>query len=327
MRLVTFAERRVQAWAWLYRWRPLIGGALLIPIAWASPQSLSAGHGALHLDLLLHPAIGFLLTVLALKIAASVISLSFGFRGGLFFAALFLGSLVGQIFAEALDLSPLAVTLSGNDAALVGMAALSVAVVGGPMTLAFLILETTHDFALMGVVLTAALISSAFTREVFGYSFSTWRLHLRGASIRSPRDIGWARDLTAARVMRRDWVAVRDDLSIGEFRAGMPLGAASRAVLTDGEARYRGIVPTASAYAPDLDTSLPVATIATLTDATLSPATGIEAMLERFDLAAADELAVVDDEQRVLGIVTEKHARRRYFDEIEAAQRAMFGES
>jgi CIC family chloride channel protein len=60
----------------------VIGGFLLMPIAWLSPQALSAGHGALHLNLLLHPPIMFLLTVLALKIAASVISLSFGFRGG-----------------------------------------------------------------------------------------------------------------------------------------------------------------------------------------------------------------------------------------------------
>jgi CIC family chloride channel protein len=327
MRLVAFAERGVQRWGWLHRWRPLVGGLLLIPIAWASPQSLSAGHGALHLDLLMHPAIGFLLAVLALKIAASVISLSFGFRGGLFFASLFLGSLVGEIFAGALDLAPLGLHLSSNDAALVGMAALSVAVVGGPMTLAFLILETTHDFALMGVVLTASLISSAFTRESFGYSFSTWRLHLRGSSIRSPRDIGWVRDLTAARAMRRDWVAVEDDLTVGAFRATVPLGATAKAVMTDAQGHYRGIVPTAVAYRPDLDAGAAIASIAILADTVLTPATGIEAMLRAFDQAAADELAVVDDEHRVLGIVTEKHARRRYFEEIETAQREMFGET
>lgn len=204
MRLVTSAELHVQSWTRLARWRPVIGGLLLMPIAWITPQSLSAGHGALHLDLLLRPTLAFLAVILLMKIVASVISLSFGFRGGLFFASLFLGSLVGQIFAGLVNLSPLAVTLDVNDAALVGMAALSVSIVGGPMTLAILMLETTHDFALMGVVLTATLISSAFTRETFGYSFSTWRLHLRGATIRSPRDIGWTMTLTAGRIMRKD---------------------------------------------------------------------------------------------------------------------------
>lgn len=327
MRLVTAAELHVQGWARLGRWRPVLGGVLLMPIAWLSPQSLSAGHGALHLDLMLRPAITFLAVILLLKIAASVISLSFGFRGGLFFASLFLGSIAGQLYAGLINLSPLAVRLNVNDAALVGMAALSVAVVGGPMTLAMLMLETTHDFALMGVVLTAALISSAFTREMFGYSFSTWRLHLRGSTIRSPRDIGWTQSLTAGRIMRKDWVAVQDGLSVGAFRARIPLGSASKAVMTDAHGQYRGIVPTASAYRPDVPESAPIAPLATLVDATLTPATGIQPMLRMFDSHAADELAVLNERGQVVGLVTEKHARRRYFEEIERAQRELFGES
>ena len=37
------------------------------------------------------------------------------------------------------------------------------------------------------------------TRELFGYSFATWRFHLRGETIRSAADVGWIRDLTVAR--------------------------------------------------------------------------------------------------------------------------------
>lgn len=327
MRLVTAAEQQVQSWKWISGWRPAIGGLLLMPIAFISPQSLSAGHGALHLDLLLHPPIAFLATILLLKIAASIVSLSFGFRGGLFFASLFLGSLVGQLFAGLLNLAPLPLTLDPNDAALVGMAALSVSIVGGPMTLAMLMLETTHDFGLMGVVLTAALISSAFTRETFGYSFSTWRMHLRGSSIRSPRDIGWTLTLTAGRMMRKDWVAVTDDMTVADFRMRVPLGSASKAIMTDAEGHYRGVVVTASAYRPDLDALCPLTELATLATVTLTPATGVSAMLQAFDANAADELAVVDVDGKVLGVVTEKHARRRYFEEIEASQRALFGET
>lgn len=68
---------------------------------------------------------------------------------------------------------PVVIPLSPVDAALVGMAALAVAVVGGPMTMSLLVLEATHDFAITAVVLTAALCSSALVRERFGYSFST----------------------------------------------------------------------------------------------------------------------------------------------------------
>lgn len=326
MRLVTFVELRVQSWKDIARWRPVLGGILLVPLALVSPQTLSAGHGALHLDLLMRPALTFLAIVLVLKIAASVISLSFGFRGGLFFASLFLGSLLGQLFAGLVNFLGLGIELDPNDAALVGMAALSVSVVGGPMTLAVLMLETTHDFALMGVVLTATLMSSAITRELFGYSFSTWRLHIRGSAIRSPRDIGWMLDLTAQAVMRRDWIEITEGTTIGAFREQVPLGSTKKAVMTDRQGHYRGIVPTVAAFRPDLDTAADATSIVILTDTTLSPGTGMHEVLHLFDLESADELAVVDTESRVLGIVTEKYARRRYFERIELSQREIFGE-
>ncbi len=326
MRLVTEVERLLQ---WLTRgsmWRPVLGGAMLMPIAWISPQALSAGHGALHLDLLTRPSVQFLLLILALKIAASVVSLASGFRGGLFFASLFLGSLAGQAFAETLNMAGLGVTFDPTDFALVGMAALCVSVIGGPMTLALLTLETTQDFSLMGVVLTAALIASAVTRESFGYSFSTWRLHVRGSDIRSPRDIGWMLSLTAARIMRRDFVTLPDSISIAAFRSKVPLGSASKAILVDATGVYHGIVPTAAAYDPTLDPTGPLAPLARQTTVKLSADSGIKPILSAFDDEGADELAVVDDDNRVIGVLTEKYARRRYLEEIEAAQKRMFGE-
>ena len=326
MRLVTAAEMNVQGSKLLGRWKPLVGGLLLIPIAYISPQALSSGHGALHLDLLLRPALSVLLVIIACKIAASVISLSFGFRGGLFFASLFLGSVVGQAFAQAINLLGLGFTLDPVDAALVGMAALSVSIVGGPMTLAMLALEITHNFALTGVVLTAAILSTAATREAFGYSFSTWRLHLRGSSMRSARDIGWSISLTAGRVMRRDWVSIEETAKVREFRRRVPLGSASKAILNDRQGCYAGIVSTATAHREDIAPDAPLSSIATLKDFALVPATRIDDVLKSFDRHAVDELAVIDANDSVIGVVTEKYARRRYAEEIELSQRELFGE-
>ncbi|NKJ41705.1 chloride channel protein [Novosphingobium sp. SG720] len=326
MRLVTAAELALGRFKWLARWRPILGGLLLIPLALVTPQSLSAGHGALHLNLALRPGLDFLAVVLLAKVAACVVALSSGFRGGLFFASLFLGSVVGQAFSIiAGQLFP-GLALDPTDAALVGMAALSVSIVGGPMTLAMLMLEITHDFALMGVVLTAALVSGTLTREVFGYSFSTWRLHVRGSNIRGPRDIGWMLNLSAGRIMRRDWVSMPEDLTVAEFRTRMPLGSASKAVLVDEAGHYRGIMATASAYRPDLTPETRLHALATLTGLTLSPAADIKAVLALFDEHAADEIAVVDGVGVVQGVITERHARRRYLEEVEAAQRSTFSE-
>jgi CIC family chloride channel protein len=326
MRAVAFVEsatRRTRLPDWA---RPAIGGALLIPIALVSPQALSAGHGALHADLALGAPLAFIATIFLAKCAASIVSLGFGFRGGLFFASLFLGTLVGHLFAGGLAAAVGHDVIDPRNAALVGMAALAVAVVGGPMTMAMLVLEATQDFALTGAVLAAALVSSTIVRETFGYSFSTWRLHLRGETIKSARDVGWVKTLTAGRMMRRDAKPIPAATTIAAFRRRVPLGATSRTVLVDADERYAGIVQTPTAHGEGFDPGAPVAEIAVNADAALAPTMDIAEVMRRFDASGADELAVLDDERRVLGILSETFVRRRYAEELEKAQRDLFGE-
>ena len=65
----------------------------------------------------------------------------------------------------------------------------------------FLVLESTGNLGIAGGVLAASIATTLAVRATFGYSFTTWRLHLRGETIRGGQDIGWLRDLTVARMM------------------------------------------------------------------------------------------------------------------------------
>lgn len=326
MRGVTFLESHIRRSFVPEAWRPALGGLLLFPLAMITPQVLSAGHGALHIDLGAEVALRFILLVLLVKIAASTISLGFGFRGGLFFASLFIGSLVGQLFAGAIGRIPIFAAVDPSDAALIGMAAMAVAIVGGPMTMSMLVLEVTHDFALTSVAITAALCASTFVRETFGFSFSTWRLHTRGESIRSARDVGWVRALTVGKMMQRGVETTPAATSIADFRHRFPLGSTSKVVLVDSADRYSGIVETAKAFDAAVDGTAEIVSVATLQDVALDPAQDVRSAIRTFDLAEADYLAVVDDSRAVLGTLSERFVHRRYADEVEKAQREMFGE-
>src|SRR5262249_41126037 len=99
---------------------------------------------------------------------------------------------------------PASLALDPHIYAIIGMGALSVSVIGGPLTMSFIALETTGDLWLTTAVLVAVIVSAQVTRESFGYSFATWRFHLRGESIRSAADVGWLRELTVRRMMRPD---------------------------------------------------------------------------------------------------------------------------
>lgn len=324
MRLVAVTDRligKTPGPKWLH---PAYGGVLLAALAFIAPQTLSAGHGAMHVDLTRDLALGMLVFLIATKALASVISLGFGFRGGLFFASLYLGSLLGRLFAVSLEAAGLHTGIDPLSGAMVGMGALAVAIIGGPFTMSFLVLETTNDFGLTAATLTASLVATVLVRETFGYSFSTWRLHLRGETIRSAHDVGWLRTLTAGRMMRVDAATIAASASLEEFRRRFPLGSTRRVVALDEAGHYAGVVRAAVIYA-DADGEGVVSEYIMNADEWLSPQMNIKEIMGVFDRTESDELAVLDDKGDVLGVLSEAYATRRYAEELEKARRDLVG--
>jgi chloride channel protein, CIC family len=328
MRGVAFCEMllsKIRLWSPL---RPALGGLVVGILALQTPQVLSSGHGALHFAGIVSMPLAFIATVFVLKTVASVVSLGSGFRGGLFFATLFLGAIGGRLFATGFDALLPGFKLDPNVYAVIGMSALSASVIGGPLTMSFIALESTGDLWLTTVVLAAVIISTQITRELFGYSFATWRLHLRGETIRSAADVGWLRDLTVRRLMRPDVVTVNADMAIAEFRAKFPPGSKTQVVAEDEAGRYAGLVMVAEAHAPDIDTKKTVRSILHHQMVVLHPGMNIREAISAFDVAEAESLAVVEaGDNRPIGILTEAHAMRRYAEESERRRREVVGDA
>jgi CIC family chloride channel protein len=308
--------------------RPALGGLAVGLLALLTPQVMSSGHGALHFAGIVSMPLAFIAAVFVLKAIASVISLGSGFRGGLFFAALFMGVLGGRLFAAGLDAIWPGLNLDPNVYAIVGMSALSASVIGGPLTMSFIALESTGNLWLTTAVLVAVIISTQITRELFGYSFATWRLHLRGETIRSAADVGWIRDLTVGRLMRQDLTTVSADMRIEQFRGKFPLGSKNRVVAVDAAGRYVGLALVAEAHAPDIDAAGGLGGILHYRDVVLHPVMNIQEAIAVFDAAEAESLVVVETggEQRPIGILNEAHAMRRYAEESEQRRREAVGD-
>jgi chloride channel protein, CIC family len=327
MRGVTFVEslfKRSHAPSLL---QPVFGGLVVGALALATPHVLASGHGALfEVFRKTETDVAALCIVVALKSIASAVSIGSGFRGGLFFASLYLGGLIGKIFAGGV---PLLIHGLAPDAPVyvtVGMASLAVAVVGGPLTMSFLALETTGDFRLGVIILMAATIVSVFVRRTFGYSFTTWRLHLRGESIRSAQDVSWMRTLTVERMMRPDVATAPLDQSIAAFREAFPLGSVQWVVGVDA-GRYGGLISVTDAHLAK-DAAQPVATLARYQDELLLPAMNIKEAADLFERAESEALAVLDDRvsRQPIGMLTEAHVLRRYTEELEKQRRDLSGE-
>lgn len=312
--------------------QPAAGGLIVGLLALVTPQVLSSGHAGLTALLGANPPSASAIAIaLGAKAAASAISIGSGFRGGLFFASLFLGGLLGRLYFFAAGYLNPALPPDDLVCTLVGMTALAVAVIGAPLTMGFLALETTGNFPLSLVMLAVASTVSVLVRHMFGYSFATWRLHLRGETIRSARDVGWVRDLTAGRLMRTDVPKARAELTIAEFMEEFPARSSSQwVVLTDPRGRYEGLVFVPDAHLAGLQAEAAfVRELARAQGIFLLPETNVKLAAQMFEKAETDALAVVDSKQEchVIGLLTEAHVLRRYSDELEKAQRDLSGES
>lgn len=309
--------------------RPVFGGLAVGAMALLSPAVLSTGHGALNSPWLVGSGLVTIGLLFLLKALASAISLGAGFRGGLFFASLLMGALFGRLYGGLLVDAGLAPHFDIQLATVVGMASLAAGIVGGPLTMTFLVLEGTGDLAISAAVMVAATIAALLVREMFGYSFSTWRLHLRGENILAPHDVGRVRNLTVERLMRADVATIGQRTTLAEFRRAFPLGSTKRVVVTDANGRYVGIVLVADAYQPRPAEAADEGIEALLRyrDQFLLPGLNVADAAKVFQRAESEELAVLDNlgNRHVIGLLTEAHLLRRYSEELDQGLKDLTG--
>ncbi len=329
MRAAALIERAFRAAVSSRLLRPMAGGVMLGAMALYTPQVLGAGHGALDLDFYLPLTATQLSVLILLKLFASLVSLASGFRGGLFFASLFAGSLLGKLYAIGVDFVFPSFGLDTTACVLVGMGALSTAIVGGPLTMTFLVLESTGNLGIAGAALAASIAATLAVRVTFGYSFTTWRLHLRGETIRGGQDVGWLRDLTVAKMMIPSPPIFPAEESVRAFCESHPLGSANVVVAVTDDGRYHGLiyVPEAHAMAlEDGDDGGPVGLIARLPATTLHPDDNVRSALDLFGAAHTDTLAVTSrGTGHVLGTLGEAFTARRYAQETDGAMKGVLG--
>ncbi|MBR0927170.1 chloride channel protein [Bradyrhizobium centrosematis] len=306
--------------------RPILGGLLLGGLALLTPTVLGAGHGAMQILLVSNPTWLLLTTTIVFKILASAISLGSGFRGGLFFASLLLGALIGQLYSIVLTGPLPTLALQPGTAAIAALAALGTGVLGAPFSMVCLALEITGDFSVTVGAVVASSVCALIVRELFGYSFATWRFHLRGEVIRGPQDIGWVRQMSAASLMRTDFENALTTMPIGEAQKLFSPAQVRQIVLRDPSGIYAGIVPAATLHSVANQDDEQLGSLAQQQDECLLPTTPVREILKAFERSEADVLAVVDrtDHRATIGTLSESHVLRTYGEELERRNQELF---
>jgi chloride channel protein, CIC family len=188
----------------------------------------------------------------------------------------------------------------------------------------------TRSVDVTAVVLAACIVTSVCVRFMFGHSFSTWRLHLSGETIRSANDVGWLRNLTVERMMRTDVGKVPSTTTIAACRREFALGSSQAVIVINNSDAYCGLVLLPELFSGELDAiadEIQVVELAKYTDVVLLPEMNVKSAMKMFDDAEAEILAVIEseDSRKVVGFLSESFARRRYVEEIDKATRGVLG--
>jgi CIC family chloride channel protein len=320
MRATTLFEQILRNTApdWL---RPSFGGFILGIIAMGSAQVLGSGQGAIQFHLENHQPLAMLIALLLAKIFASAVCLGSGFRGGLFSSSLFLGCVLGGIFAA---LAALVAPLTGQQQTilqLVGLGALGAAIIGAPVCMVLLVLESTGNLPVTIAVLAGVVTASTIARVRFGYSFSTWRFHLRGLPLRGAFDVGWVKELKVAQAMRGDPRLVKMEMPIARLKAELAaVSDVARVFVIDDEGHFRGLIETRLLRDPDVavaEATLVAADLVVGRDNVLLAGEDIRTALDRFAALKAEVLPVVTPGGTVVGYLSETAALKFYTDALE----------
>jgi CIC family chloride channel protein len=180
------AAGRVRVPTWC---KPAIAGLVVGAIATRYPHVLGLGDEAIH------DAVGQLFTLellvvlIAAKLLAACLCRGFGFPGGVFGPALFLGTMLGSALGQALRLLEPGLVSSVPVYAVAGMGAVVSCVIGAPLATILIVFELTGSYALTTAVMIAVVTASMVASRVFPYSWFNLQLQRRGVDVHSGREV------------------------------------------------------------------------------------------------------------------------------------------
>ncbi len=151
------------------------------------PEVLGLGNYEINQMLSANYELSFLLLLMIIKIFVTALCIGFGFFGGVFGPALFVGAALGGVLAGLL----MQVGFSsdyGTIIALATLAAVGSSVIGAPLTAVLIVLELTGSYQYALMALLSVTLCSTLTYKLFGLSFFDRQLLDRGIDLSRGRE-------------------------------------------------------------------------------------------------------------------------------------------
>ncbi|MEM9495279.1 MAG: chloride channel protein [Pseudomonadota bacterium] len=180
-RLTTEGVRALSARIGLsYLMLPPLGGVIIGLIGAFYPEVFGVGYEAVTNALAGKYTIAMLAILVLAKCAATAVTLSCRFGGGVFAPGLVIGAFAGAAFGASLGhLFPDA-TASPVYYALIGMGAAGGAILGAPISTTLIVFEMTGEYSITISLMVAVALATLVVQTIYGRSFFHWQLSRRG---------------------------------------------------------------------------------------------------------------------------------------------------
>ena len=297
---------------------PAVGGLAVGGIAAVFPEVIGVGYETTDGALAGRFTFWLLIMLVLAKMAATCISLGSGFAGGVFSPSLCIGALTGAAFGiVATGFVPDA-QASINTYSLVGMGAVTGAVLGAPISTILIIFELTGDYATTIAVMVAVAVSSLTSRQLGVQSFFISQLTVRGVDLRRADERAATRAVPIASLMSDAFATVTTDTAGDAICDLAGSGGKEDLFVTDEAGKLAGMLPHATLrsllFDPAADRD---ATAGELCDdhiESLTPDDTLNHALDLFESTDQRLLPVVDGRAsgRLIGVVQREAALRAY---------------
>ncbi|RJX32733.1 MAG: CBS domain-containing protein [Desulfarculus sp.] len=289
-----------------------VAGLALGAIGLGFPWVLGVGYEGIELALQDRLVWWLMLSIMAVKILATSLTIAGGMSGGIFAPSLVIGSMLGGCFGHwAHTLFPL-ITGRPGAYAIVGMAAVVAGATHAPLTAFLILFEMTGGYQIILPLMIGCVVATLVAQQINPESIYTMKLIRRGVDIRAGKDMNLLRSLSVRQAMRSEVDSVPQDMTLGQFHQKMTHSKYASFPVVDAQGSLVGIISHADYADHSFDQELwdlvVVAELATPEVRTVTPQDTLETALRRISEHDYATLPVVAGPQdpRLVGVISHR---------------------
>lgn len=298
--------------------KPAIGGLLLGIIVLKWPHAFGVGYGGMNMAL--HGQIPglLLLTLVAVKIAATACTLGSGGSGGIFAPSLFIGAMAGGFFGWVVEQLFPGIAAPSGAYALVGMGAVVAGTTHAPITAILILFEMTGDYKIILPMMITCIIATLVSSALCSGSIYTIKLQRRGIDISGGMEQNILRSLKVGRFMNTTAYTIPESLPLLDVIKTFKHADVSYLHTVNNDGNLTGIISFRDIrpiiHEEGLQYLIIARDVATADVVTVSPEDNIQAALKLMGSRGVSQLPVVQQTNgpKLLGTLRQKDVLAAY---------------